>query len=233
MDSSETRKKFISLGKQLVAQLNAHDHADTFSRWVAYYVAEQIVEAEKSTGEEKARAERQCFEAILALWSHRNNLPDGLRPFQGFEPVLRALASLDPEEPRSMYYHLPTQPKMTEEASEISELIEFVISLDRVARILIQFVLAEATAKAVRPEMKLMLDNAMATSMTKDLHSIQELIRRSGALQCELADVEMLRPKKAWLEELDKFCSLAEGFRDSLRKELEMSRENSVQPPTE
>jgi len=224
MDSFETREKLINLGRQLVAQLSAQDHADTFSRWVAHYVGEQIVAAEKSTGQEKAAAERQCFDAILALWSHRNKLPDGLRPFEGFEPILRALAQLDPNEPRPMYHLLHRQGAMDGEPSDVVKLVDFVLSLDRIARVLIEFALNEATTKAARPETKSLLENAMASSMTSDLHSIQELMRRSDALNPgEDANAGSVRRKRERLEQLEKFCSLCESIRDSLREEFKTS----------
>lgn len=224
MDSFETREKLINLGRQLVAQLTARDHADTFSRWVAYYIGEQIVAAEKSTGQEKAAAERQCFDAILALWSHRNKLPDGLRPFEGFEPVLRALAQLDPDEPRPMYHLLYPPSAMDGEPSDVVKLVDFVISLDRIARILIEFALNEATTKAARPETKSLLENAMASSMTSDLNSIHELMRRSEPLEPgEDANAESVQRKRERLDQLEKFCSLCESIKDSLREEVKAS----------
>jgi hypothetical protein len=224
MESFETRQKLINLGRQLVAQLSAHEHADTFSRWVAHYVGEQIIAAEKATGKKKAAAEKQCFEAILALWSHRNKLPDGLRPFEGFEPILRALAQLDPDEPRPMYNLLHPRPEMDGERSDVVKLVDFVLSLDRVARILIGFALNEATAKAARPETKSLLENGMASSMTSDLHSVQELMRRCEALESgQGASAETLKRKRERLEELEKFCSLCDSVRDTLKAEIKSS----------
>jgi hypothetical protein len=221
MDSSETRQKVISLGRQLVAQLSVHDHTDTLSRWVAHYVAEQIAAIEISTGQEKVAAEKQCFEAILALWAHRNKLPDGLRPFEGFEPVLRALARLDPEEPRSMYYQFQRSPDIKGEPSELSQLVEFVISLDRVARILIEFALNLATTKAMQPETKTILENAFPPPLAADLHSIKELLRRQEALDAgEDLKTDTLGRKRERFEELEKFCSLCKSVKDELKAEI-------------
>jgi hypothetical protein len=221
MESSETPQKLINLGKQLVAQLSVHDHTDTFSRWVAHYIAEQIVAVEKSTGQERAAAETRCFEAILALWSHRSKLPDGLRPLEGFESILRALARLDPDEPRSMYYHFQRTPEMTGESSELVKLVDFVISLDRVARILIDFALNAATAKALRPETKSILENAFTSEMAGDLHSIRELVRRMEAGDSLKADT--LRRNKERFEELERFCSLCESVKVAMKAEFDAS----------
>jgi len=224
MDSSETRQKIINLGRQLVEQLSAHDRADTFSRWVAHYVAEQIHAIEKSSDQEKVAAEKHCFEAILALWSHRNKLPDGLRPLEGFEPIMRALDRLDPEEPRSMYYHFQQHPEMTGEPSEVSKLVEFVISLDRIARILIEFALNEATARAMQPETKSLLENAFPSAMANDLHSINELVRRLEALEAgDDPKADTVQRNKERFEELEKFCSLCESVKAAIKARFETS----------
>jgi hypothetical protein len=221
MESSETREKLINLGRQLVEQLSVRDRADSFSRWVAHYIAEQIVAMEKSTGEEKVAAEKKCFDAILALWSHRNKLPDGLRPFEGFEPILRALARLDPEEPRAMYYHFQQHPETKEEPSEVYKLVEFVISLDRVARILIEFALNLATAKALRPETKSVLQSSFPEQMASDLHSVRELVSRMEASAGLDADAQ--RRNKERFEELEKFCSLCESIKRAMKAQLDAS----------
>jgi hypothetical protein len=222
MESSEMQKKAISLGDQLVEQLSTSERADTFSRWVAHYVAEQMVMAESATGPEKAAAEERSFNAILVLWSHRSLLPNGLRPFEDFEPILRALARLDPEQPRSMYSAFQQRPEMNGEPSEVCQLVDFVLSLDRVARVLINFALLEATAKAVRPKTKLLLENAIPSSMTSDLDAIRELVRRNEVLEND-AHANGLQRTRAYLEELERFCSLCDSVKKDLKIQLKVS----------
>src|SRR5258708_5779936 len=91
MDNLEIQRQAITLGNKLVEELGREPNMDTLSRWMAHYVAEQIVIAEKTAGVERASAGERCFRTILALWEHRSSLPPGRRPFESFEPILRAL----------------------------------------------------------------------------------------------------------------------------------------------
>jgi hypothetical protein len=91
MESSETKIRAIALGKQLVEELRRGPDVDTLSRWMAHYIAQQIATAEIATGNNKAAAEDECVRSILALWEHRAAFPHDRRPFESFEPILRAL----------------------------------------------------------------------------------------------------------------------------------------------
>ena len=92
----------LLLGKKIVDEMGIQRSVDTLGRWMAHYIAELIVEANSAQGQTKIDAEKRCQEAILELWQHRYELPEGFRPFQGFEAIAETLASLDltPEFPR-------------------------------------------------------------------------------------------------------------------------------------
>lgn len=117
---------------------------------MAHHIAGLLTKAEKATGDEKSEAERECSAAILALWRHRSELPNGSRPFEKLEPVMRAVESLDPESdmPR---YHRTGRPKK-DEAAEISEQSRWLAladGLDYSAKILIGYCLSEAAEAAL------------------------------------------------------------------------------------
>ena len=112
MGDSETRKRIISLGKQLVEELDLEPGVDTLARWMAHYIAEQMIIAEKSDGDDKAQAEKQCFETILYLWQHRSLLPNKYRPFENFDPIFRVLEKLDPDH-KEPYYLKYSNDKLT------------------------------------------------------------------------------------------------------------------------
>lgn len=69
----------MNLGKKLVKELDLDPGVDTLARWMAHYIAEQIILLEQKSGEEKKLAEERCIDMILKLWSHRATLPNGLR----------------------------------------------------------------------------------------------------------------------------------------------------------
>lgn len=117
---------------------------------MAHYIADLIVNAESTTGEEKHVAENKCFDAILALWKHRAELPNGKRPFEELEPVIRAIESLDPCDHTPRYFRSARlAQRKGEEKSEADRWIEIVDGLDYSARILIGYCLAEAARAAI------------------------------------------------------------------------------------
>ena len=68
MEHLEQQKKAINLGKLLVNELGLESSNDTLSRWMAHYISEKMLLAEKlPEGEEKNKAEKDCFETILKL----------------------------------------------------------------------------------------------------------------------------------------------------------------------
>ena len=140
----------LALGQKLVQELGLEESTDTLGRWMAHHIADLMINAENAIGDEKAAAERKCFDAILELWKHRSELPNGKRPFEDLEPVMRAIESLDPEDDTPRYYRAVRPPKgETVETSEQEEWLSLVDGLDYTAKVLIGYCLTEA-ADAVR-----------------------------------------------------------------------------------
>ena len=90
--------KVLALGRKLVEELGLEESNDTLGRWMAHCLADLITKAENASGGDKDAGRKECFDAILALWRHRSELPSGKRPFAELEPVIRAVESLDPED---------------------------------------------------------------------------------------------------------------------------------------
>ena len=94
----------MELGRAIVKELNLDPGVDTLSRWMAHHIAELMTDVETSKGEKRKSTSETCFNTILALWNHRNVLPDGSRPFAKLEPILKALESLEPSSDSPRYY---------------------------------------------------------------------------------------------------------------------------------
>ena len=219
------QKRAISLGKQLVAELRREPDVDTLSRWMAHYVAEQIVIAESATGAEKAAAEAKCFQTILALWKHRSTFPNGRRPFENFEPVLQALARLNPDEPRS-YYHRIVKPaadqNKPEESDVVQKLLDFIFAIDSAARVLIDVALTEITETSASEQTKSMLKDALPVPSSNDVAAIRVLIERSKHGQPDPADEQQIYRQiiQERLEKLEAFCATCKNVQGLLKKRL-------------
>jgi hypothetical protein len=134
----------------LVQELKLGDSVDTLGRWMAHYVAELIHEAERSDVETRDIKREACFKAILELWRHRHELPNGKRPFEPFEPVFRALQTLDPDS-ASFRYFPGARPLRNDsnESSETQKWIQLANGLDYSARVLIRKCLRNAASGAI------------------------------------------------------------------------------------
>jgi hypothetical protein len=139
----------LQLGKKIVDQMGIQRSVDTLGRWMAHYVAELISEADSSHGQTKIDAQKRCREAILDLWQHRYELPDGLRPFQDLEAIAETLASLDltPGFPR--YFDKRLRSTASESETESARWLDIAAGLDRAAKVLIRYSLSQAAEAAV------------------------------------------------------------------------------------
>jgi len=106
-------KGILEIGKALIKELALEPGDDTLCRWMAHYIAELIEGAEAATEADRPEKLAKCSEIILALWQHRSELPNGKRPFEEFEPIFRAIESLDPDDDTPRYYRLNFRSSMT------------------------------------------------------------------------------------------------------------------------
>lgn len=107
MEDSKAQDKILNLGKAIVKELELDPGVDTLAKWMAHYVAEKIVLAEKLNGNKKEQAEKECFETILKLWEHRWSLPREKPFLQDFESLFETLNKLNPN--RDSGFFLPPQ----------------------------------------------------------------------------------------------------------------------------
>jgi hypothetical protein len=148
-DDSGRFDAIVALGRKLVDELGL-EPVDTLGRWMAHYIADLIIRAESTPDKEKQFAKDECFEAILALWKHRAELPNGKRPFEDLEPVVRAIESLDPENDMARYFRSVRSPRSEGGGkTDVDRWLDTATALDYSARILIGHCLAEAARAAV------------------------------------------------------------------------------------
>lgn len=196
---------------------------DTLGRWMAHHIADLIVSAENATGEERDVAEKSCFEAILALWKHRAELPNGKRPFEDLESVVRAIESLDPDSDTPRYFRSARAPRgETEEQSEAATWLAMVDGLDYSAKILIGYCLAEA-ARAAVDKSKEWVKLAEAAGVDD---SASEIVIRFISSNADLgkdqdANAEVRQRLEDRIGRLEGFIKLAEPVAVDLKARLE------------
>ena len=200
------------------------------SRWLAHYVAEEIVTTENATGDEKSEAERRCFETILKLWEHRSSFPNGRRPFENFEPILRALNRIDPESRQSYYFEDFLNQKETDntpdaKTDDVQSWIDTAVAVDRAARVLLDFAFKQAAHHAADEKTKSWIKNAAKLSSNDDELSV--VIRLLPALE-DNQDKDALKriaqdqknDLRSKIEKLDALLGRSKVLRRALTSEI-------------
>jgi len=224
------QKEVIKLGKLFVKELKLERGSNTFSRWMAYYLAEKITAAEKANGDEKVKAEKECFEAILKLWEHRWMLPNERRPLRNFEPLLNLLQKLNPEKEDPYFY--PEIPSLVKYGkSKKAKLgttqfwVEAAQQIDRVARIWLADTFHLAAQAASDENTAEWLENAINIPDSRDTQIVKIILDKHPI--DDLADIKEnvyrdydIEAAKFRIAELERYASLNASLLDYHKKEL-------------
>jgi hypothetical protein len=207
----------LKFGEKIVAELGNEDRADTLSRWMAHYVAELIQKSEVAQIEGRDEALAQCAAAILNLWEYRRKFPQGKRPLEDLEPIIRTLETLDPDRPAIRYFDdVILERSETEEADESQTWLNLAVELDYSARILIRDCLARAAQTAVNKSKEWI---ALAEAAGAD-HGIDILLIR--ALDEESDPLNETRKRiEERIKHLEAFREMAAVGESDLRTQLE------------
>lgn len=233
MENSEQSEKIIDLGKLIVKELGLEQSVDTLARWMAHYLAERIDQVEKlAGGPKKAKAEKECCDLILKIWEHRGHMPRGRRPFESFEPILKVLESLDPDNSdpfmHRMSKHELTQLENTNSNyKDIKPYIESVLEIEKVARVWIENLLNQAALKVSDDKTKAWLQTATKLSfLDDDIHSVKIVLKNFNLLDDDDSPSEQNadRLEKRILQ-LEKFRKLNELMLKNYQEELARKRQ--------
>jgi hypothetical protein len=220
----------LDLGRALVEELGLDPGVDTLSRWMAHYIAELIEDAKIAKVEERPAKLTKCADAILKLWERRHQLPNGKRPFEDLEPILRALESLDPANDTPRYFR--SQRMAVDEAKqnvETMKWLELADSLDYSARILIRYCLTLAAQTALdRSRDWVKFAETAGLEDGTDLQAIRFIFEESDLLKENEPDKNAQRLLKDRIKRLDSFKKMADALASDLRRQLKQSHAPKV-----
>ena len=223
MEALQRIEQVLALGRKLVDELGMEPSVDTLGRWMAHHIAELIDAAANAPPESRTETQKRCFDAIFELWSHRSELPDGKRPFENLEPIIRAVESLDPNDVVPRYFQIVRDGIVEEdEESQTQSILKFVNDLDSTARILIGYALADAAHSAAdksREWVKL-AENAGAELGAQGI--VMRLVSRNAETE-EISDSnecgrELLQDR---VERLEAFTKVAVSVCEDLKARFE------------
>lgn len=232
MENSELQAQIINLGKLFVQELKLDPGVDTFSKWMAHYIAEKMKMCEQDlSDEDKKEVEKECFETILALWKHRWSMPARKRPLEEFEPILKTLERLNPEEQEPFFYHsldyeLSELEKNNPDFKEITSYTNMALQIDKVARIWIEFVLNLAALKAKNEKTVSFLENSINIHDNDDTKIVRVLLDSDPDIDFENYKDDDIKKKyqteklKRRIEELENFSKLNAFLLEKYKKDL-------------
>lgn len=204
----------LELGRQFVSQFEAPEQADTLSKWMSHYLAEQIFAAKAARGKARDTLRANCADLILKLWAQRHALPRGRRPLEAFEPAMQTLEQLRTDQPRfSVLHDIPDARKLPEPAKS---LLSVAVTIDRAARAIIQYCLAESVSQISKKDRRwLKLIKTVESSHPVDVTLIIEMMSASDDLTAKKDRVTAAAIKKIerLRSDLEKLQEVAEPMR--------------------
>lgn len=218
-------KDVLDLGRTLVSELGLDPGVDTLSRWMAHYIAELIEEAETAKVEERPAKFAKCADAILKLWEHRHQLPNGKRPFEDLEPILRALASLDPTDETPRYFRSPRRAAdETEQNAETRKWLELADGLDYSAKILIRYCLTQAAQTALdRSKDWVVLAETAGLEDDSELQVIRVITDESDLTKASEPDDRARKLLEDRINRLNGFKEIADSLASDLQRQLKQA----------
>lgn len=225
MENSDLQTKIINLGKLFVKELDLDPGVDTFSKWMAHYIAEKMTAAENATGKEKQIAEKECFDTILKLWEHRWTLSNDNKPFKDFEPILRLLEKINPDYDHDYYHRVilnRLNPELENNIPIDSNWISVSQEIDRVARIWIEYCIHQAVTEIDADQAVQWIENTKHLPESVDVSIISFLLKtqeKENGKENILNAYEIERIEKR-ISELEKFNELNKIILNSYKAEL-------------
>mgnify|MGYP007049688080 CR=1 FL=1 len=219
-------KGVLDLGCELVKELDIDPGADTLSRWMAHYIAELIDEAKTAKVEDRPAKLARCADAILKLWDHRHQLPDGKRPFEDLEPIMRALASLDPADDTPRFYRTQRMAiNKTKESKETAKWLDLADGLDYSAKNLIRYCLAQAAQTALdKSKAWVKLAEKAGLEDNIDFRVIRFTSDEKGLSEAQKLKKMERRQLEDRIKRLDGFKKMADSLASDLRLQLKQSK---------
>jgi hypothetical protein len=212
----------LELGRKLVKVIGSDQHRDVLSTWMAHYIAEKMLAAETASGDERSAKLKECADAVFAVWEHRHSMPDGSRPFEGFEAIFRALQSLDPDEDIPRYSRVArTAAKEDGPEPESARWLDVAEGLDYTARILIRYCLGRASEGAVEKAREwVSLAQVAAAERERDLTALRIVFDEAELANApDLTDVQRQEAEDR-IKRLQAFKEMAESVIGDLRAKL-------------
>jgi len=155
------QQRIINLGKSISEEFEKDEYPDTLSRWMSHYIAQLIIQAENSTCAKKKSLDKECFDTILKLWEYNSTFPDGKKPFERFDNIIKTLERLNPDYQKTYYYE--DQAENDDVNDDVMQLMKAARVIDATARVWLEEIFEMAIEFASDDKTKKWLNYAIPT----------------------------------------------------------------------
>ncbi len=174
MENSELQEKVLNLGKLIIKELKSDESLDVLSKWMIFYISEQITLIEEAIPKEKENLNYKCFDLILKLWHHRYCFPNNKNPFERFEDIFDTLEQIKPENNEPYFYRKPNRKVKVE--SKVQNWMEIAKGIDDAARVWLTYVFEEASKDSLDDNMIEWLNNSIKIKNKEDFSIILKML---------------------------------------------------------
>lgn len=223
-------KAVLELGKKILAQFKEGEDRGILTSWMSHHIATLIDRAEREGNTPAAKeAWTECVETILKLWSHRNTLPNGCRPFERAERAIKTLSALAPEYPENFYFQRPfPRGEVSAQASIAGDAwLRFAEDFDRAARAFIRVCLTQSVAGSAN-ELRdwVHVSQDLGEDPAADVELIRELIENANDEEVEeILSFKTVKDAEA-LESLNKLIVSLVEIRDAIALNADTTEKN-------
>lgn len=189
---------------------------------MAHYIAELINDVESANDADRPVKFANCADTILKLWENRHLLPDGKRPFEDWEPILKALERLDPDDDTPRYFRTSRMAvSETEENTETKKWLELADGLDYSAKSLIRYCLTRAAQVAIdRSQKWVALAEGVGQENDGDFSVVRIIINESNLLKESEPDDSVRKILEERIGRLEAFSKMADALASDLSRQL-------------
>jgi hypothetical protein len=217
-ENLEHTEATLDLGRRIAKQLSSRGDEDLICEWMGHYLAELIVAVDNDPSDRQSSDD--CVKTVLEIWAHKSSLPDGTRPFEDLEAVVKTLQALDPNSTTSFFANNFRLDDCTDLKNE-NTWIELSRSIDRAARVVIQCCLEQAASELAGNSAEWA---EIAKKAQVDLGIFDPILLLTHGTDDENAKVIRKKEKeriKSRIEHLDRILEVSAPLKHELQKSLE------------
>lgn len=172
---SSDAKTVLQLGRALA---DALDPSDVIGRWMSHHLAELVTRCEHNPDDQELAATTR--DVVLKLWEHKAGAPFRTKPLRYVQPVLSAIARLDPNPvPRAFYRPFDEEPPSADALSTYP-LLRTACDIDREIGQLIRLSVAITAQQAISCEEPWVIAGKETAQTEEDraVRALEQLVRR-------------------------------------------------------